>query len=55
MVHERIKADALVSLFPDQPQYLYNCCALWLQTPHLPLKLRLAVDALAAALANLMM
>ncbi|RVB73556.1 LysR family transcriptional regulator, partial [Mesorhizobium sp. M7A.F.Ca.CA.004.06.1.1] len=27
-----------------------DCHALWLQTPHLPLKVRLAVDALAAAL-----
>ncbi|RUY77877.1 LysR family transcriptional regulator, partial [Mesorhizobium sp. M7A.F.Ca.CA.003.01.2.1] len=35
---------------PDQPRYLYDCHALWLQTPHLPLKVRLAVDALAVAL-----
>ncbi|TIP58308.1 MAG: LysR family transcriptional regulator, partial [Mesorhizobium sp.] len=28
--------------------------ALWLQTPHLPLKVRLAVDALAAALPRMM-
>ncbi|MBB6408552.1 LysR family transcriptional regulator [Mesorhizobium sangaii] len=50
LVRERIQAGALVALLPDQPRYLYDCHALWLQTPHLPLKVRLAVDALAAAL-----
>ncbi|TPM22074.1 LysR family transcriptional regulator [Mesorhizobium sp. B2-3-6] len=50
LVRERIRAGALVELLPDQPRYLYDCHALWLQTPHLPLKVRLAVDALAAAL-----
>ncbi|ESZ30059.1 LysR family transcriptional regulator [Mesorhizobium sp. L2C084A000] len=50
LVRERIEAGALVALLPDQPRYLYDCYALWLQTPHLPLKVRLAVDALAAAL-----
>jgi hypothetical protein len=40
---------------PDQQEFLYDCYALWLQTPHLPLKVRLAVDALAAALPKLMM
>lgn len=50
LVRERIEAGALAALLPDQPRYLYDCYALWLQTPHLPLKVRLAVDALAAAL-----
>ncbi|MCF6125245.1 MULTISPECIES: LysR family transcriptional regulator [Mesorhizobium] len=50
LVRERIEAGVLLALLPDQPRYLYDCHALWLQTPHLPLKVRLAVDALAAAL-----
>ena len=54
LVRERIEAGALVALLPDQPHYLYDCHALWLQTPHLPLKVRLAIDALAAALPKLM-
>ncbi|TJU93136.1 MAG: LysR family transcriptional regulator [Mesorhizobium sp.] len=54
LVRERIRAGALAVLLPDQPRYLYDCHALWLQTPHLPLKVRLAVDALAAALPKLM-
>ncbi|ETA71662.1 MULTISPECIES: LysR family transcriptional regulator [Mesorhizobium] len=54
LVRERIQAGALVALLPGQPRYPYDCHALWLQTPHLPLKVRLAVDALAAALPKLM-
>ncbi|MER8630918.1 MAG: LysR family transcriptional regulator [Mesorhizobium sp.] len=54
LIRERIRAGALAVLLPDQPRYLYDCHALWLQTPHLPLKVRLAVDALAAALPKLM-
>jgi DNA-binding transcriptional LysR family regulator len=54
LIRERIQAGALVPLLPDQPGYLYDSHALWLQTPHLPLKVRLAVDALAAALPKFM-
>ncbi|CAN7669380.1 LysR family transcriptional regulator [Mesorhizobium sp. LjRoot246] len=50
LIRERIRTGALVALLPDEPRYLYDCYALWLKTPHLPLKVRLAVDALAAAL-----
>ena len=54
LIRERIQAGALVPLLPDQPPFLYDSYALWLETPHLPLKVRLAVDALAAALPKLM-
>jgi DNA-binding transcriptional LysR family regulator len=54
LVRERIHAGALVPLLPDQPGLAYDSHALWLQTPHLPLKVRVAVDALAAALPKLM-
>lgn len=54
LVRERIQTGALVQLWPDQPAFLYDCHALWLQTPRLPLKVRLAVDALAAGLPKLM-
>ncbi|MGX9575305.1 LysR family transcriptional regulator [Mesorhizobium sp. f-mel] len=54
LVRERIQAGALVALLPEQPGFLYDAYALWLQTSHLPLKVRLAVDALAAALPRLM-
>ena len=54
LVRERIQTGSLVRLLPDQPEYLYDVYALWLQTPHLPLKVRLAVDTLAQALPGLM-
>lgn len=54
LIKERIQAGALVPLLPDQPAFLYDCYALWLQTPHLPRKVRLAVDALAAGLPKFM-
>lgn len=54
LVRERVQAGALVQLFPDQPAFLYDAYALWLQTPHLPRKVRLAVDALAEALPGYM-
>jgi hypothetical protein len=50
LVRDRIRAGALVPLLPDQPEFLYDGHALWLPTPHLPLKIRVAVDALAVAL-----
>jgi DNA-binding transcriptional LysR family regulator len=54
LVRERLDAGGLVDLFPDQAGFFYDCHALWLPTPHMPLKLRLAVDALAAALPRFM-
>ncbi|MBZ9764532.1 LysR family transcriptional regulator [Mesorhizobium sp. CA8] len=54
LVRERIEGGTLVRLLPEQRDYLYDCHALWLQTPHLPLKVRLAVDTLAAGLPKMM-
>jgi DNA-binding transcriptional LysR family regulator len=54
LVRERLASGALVALLPDQPGFLYDAHVLWLQTPRLPLRVRLAVDALAAALPDFM-
>ena len=54
LVRDHVQASALLELLPDQPGFLYDCHALWLQTPQLPLKMRLAVDALAAGLPQYM-
>lgn len=54
LVRERIQAGTLVRVLPGEADFLYDAYALWLQTPHLPLKVRLAVDALAEALPGLM-
>jgi DNA-binding transcriptional LysR family regulator len=54
LIRDRIAAGSLVTVLPKEPSYLYDVTALWLQTPHLPLKVRLAIDALAADLPKLM-
>ncbi|MBR0735545.1 LysR family transcriptional regulator [Bradyrhizobium liaoningense] len=54
LVRERLKTDALVGLFAEQPEFLYDCHALWPRSPRLPPKVRAAVDALAEALPKLM-
>jgi len=54
LVRDRIAAGTLVRLFPDQPDFLYDAYAMWLQTPHLPRRVRMAVDALAEELPGLM-
>lgn len=54
LVRDRLQTGELVALLTDQPGFLYDCYAVWLQTPHLPLKIRMAIDALAAALPRLM-
>lgn len=54
LVREHIDAGRLVPLMQAQPGLAYDSYALWLQTPYLPLKVRLAVDALAAALPKMM-
>ncbi len=54
LIRERLEAGTLVKLLPGQPDFLYDVHALWLETPHLPLKVRVTVDALAAALPAMM-
>ncbi len=54
LVRERLQQGLLVHLLSDEPGLLYDCYAMWLQTAHLPLKVRIAVDALAIALPKMM-
>lgn len=54
LVRDRLAQESLVQLLPDVPTCPYDVHAFWLRTPHLPMKVRLAVDALAAALPKLM-
>jgi len=54
LVREKIHRGALVPVLEDQPRYLYDCHAVWLQIPRLPIKVRLIVDALASGLPKLM-
>ncbi|WP_240324358.1 LysR family transcriptional regulator [Trinickia diaoshuihuensis] len=54
LVRDRIAAGTLVRLVPERRPFLYDAYALWMQTPHLPFRVRLAVDTLVARLADLM-
>ncbi|WP_342713534.1 LysR family transcriptional regulator [Bradyrhizobium sp. B124] len=53
LVRERLERGALVRVLGNEGELPYDCYALWLPTPRLPLKVRLAVDALAATLPKL--
>jgi DNA-binding transcriptional LysR family regulator len=54
LVRERLASGALVRVLPDTPGFLYDVHAVWHQGLRMPLKVRLAVDALAAALPGYM-
>jgi DNA-binding transcriptional LysR family regulator len=54
LVRDQLSSGLLVPVFPDHAPYLYDCHAAWLPTPHVPMKVRVAVDALAANLPALM-
>ncbi len=52
LVRPHIRSGALVPLLQDNPSLAFDVHAVWPQTPHLPLRVRLAIDALAAQLPN---
>jgi len=50
LVRERLRTGALVSVLHDLAGAAIDCYALWPSGPHMPLRLRLAVDALVQQL-----
>lgn len=50
LVQDRLRDGRLVRLFANERRLSFDCHAVWPQTPHLPLRVRLAIDALAAGL-----
>lgn len=50
LIRERVQDGALVPLLENVPRLVFATHALWPETPHLPLRVRFAIDALAAAL-----
>lgn len=52
LVRERLQAGALVEVLPGEGALPYDVHALWLQTPHLPPKVRVAIDALGGGVAG---
>lgn len=54
LVRQPLNDGSLVRVLQDQPPLVYDHYAMWLQSPQLPLKTRVAIDALAASLPELM-
>ncbi len=52
LVRDRLASGALVDLLPHEKPTLYDCYAIWPKSRHLPLKVRAAVDLLAASLSG---
>jgi DNA-binding transcriptional LysR family regulator len=50
LIRDRVRAGALAPLLEDAPRLVLKTSAIWPQTPHLALRVRLAIDALAASL-----
>jgi DNA-binding transcriptional LysR family regulator len=50
LIAPHLKSGALVSLLPPALSIGYPIYAVWPQSPHLPLRTRIAIDALAAEL-----
>ena len=51
LIRDRVRAGRLATVLADVPALVTPIHALWPQSPHLPLRVRLAIDALAAELA----
>jgi len=54
LIRERLATGQLDTVLNERPAFLYDCHALWLETPRLPLKVRAAVDLLVADLPGAM-
>jgi DNA-binding transcriptional LysR family regulator len=52
LIRDRVRSGKLIPLLRDVPSREIVTYALWPETPHLPLRVRLAIDALAAALSG---
>ena len=50
LIRDRVRSGTLIPLFGDVPSVVFVTHALWTKTPHLPLRVRFALDALTAAL-----
>lgn len=50
LIRERVRAGDLVELWDDRPAATMECYAVWPATQYLPLRSRLAIDALASEL-----
>lgn len=53
LIRERVQRGELVCVLTEEPGMIFETHALWPRTPRLPLRTRLAIDALAAELPRL--
>lgn len=53
LVHDRIQRGELIHVLTDQPMLEVETHALWPRNPHMPYRLRVTIDALAANLSTL--
>ncbi|WP_224369008.1 LysR substrate-binding domain-containing protein [Hyalangium versicolor] len=54
LISERVRSGALVLLLKDLPALSFETYALWPQSPHLPSRVRVVIDALAERLPRMM-
>lgn len=54
LVRDQLALGTLVGVMRDVPSVAFDVHAVWPQTPHLPLKMRYAIDLLAARLPKMM-
>jgi len=52
LVADSLQKGALVELLPDEPSRLEDIHVIWPEALHLPTRVRIAIDSLAAGLAN---
>ena len=50
LIRDDVASGRLVTVLPDMPAHVFESHALWPRSPRLPLRVRLAIDALAASL-----
>lgn len=50
LVRAELRSGALRQVLQSEAEFPYDCHTLWLATPHLPLKIRAAIDTLSARL-----
>jgi DNA-binding transcriptional LysR family regulator len=54
LIRHRLRTGELVLLLPERCGFAFGCHAVWPQSPQLPHRVRVAIDALAVALPDLM-
>ncbi len=54
LIRDRVQSGDLVQVLEDHPGLVFDTYALWPQTPRIPMRVRVAIDALAETLPKIM-